>query len=140
MGVLILLITVVMIFDYRYSGKRRTLVGVATGSVSGAISGFFGVPAFPLAAIYLHSSSLAPAAIRVNILAAICCTLMVYLIVLSLHGAYNATIAMRAALLAPIFTLGVFSGQYLFRIAPADCFKKVTYAVLICTALVLLVT
>ena len=47
---------------------------------------------------------------------------------------------MRAALLTPIFTVGVYSGQYLFRIAPADWFKKVTYALLICTALIMLAT
>ena len=111
MGVLLLLITIFMMFGYRYTGKRRTLVGVATGSVAGAISGFFGVPAFPLSAIYLHNSGLSPAAIRANVLAAICCMLMVYLIVLSLHGVYNATIVMRAALLAPIFTVLLMAGN-----------------------------
>ena len=65
---------------------------------------------------------------------------MVYLIVLSLHGAYNTTIVMHATLLAPVFTIGVYFGQYLFRIAPADWFKKVTYALLICTALIMLAT
>ncbi len=58
----------------------------------------------------------------------------------SLRGAYNTTIIMRAALLAPIFTVGVYSGLYLFRIAPADWFKKVTYTLLVCTALIMLAT
>jgi uncharacterized membrane protein YfcA len=47
---------------------------------------------------------------------------------------------MRAARLAPIFTVGVYSGLYLFRIAPADWFKKVTYTLLVCTALIMLAT
>jgi uncharacterized membrane protein YfcA len=47
---------------------------------------------------------------------------------------------MRAARLAPIFTVGVYSGQYLFRIAPADWFKNVAYALVIRTALIMLAT
>ena len=140
MGVMILFITIFMMFGYRYRGERRMLVGVATGSVTGAISGFFGVPAFPLAAIYLHNAALAPGVIRANVLSAICCTLSMYLIVLSLHGVYDAAIIIRAVLLTPIFAAGVYCGQYLFRIAPVEWFKKATYGVLICTAVMMLGT
>lgn len=138
MGVLILLITIFMIFGYRYTGKRRATVGVATGSVAGAITGSFGVPAFPLSAIYFHNSSLAPEIIRANVLAALLCTLAVSIIGLSLHGVYDSSVIVRAALLAPIFAIGVYFGQYLFRKVPVDWFKKVTYGVLICTALMML--
>lgn len=140
MGVFILLITVVMMLGYRYTGKRRIWVGIGTGGAAGAISGFFGVPAFPLAAIYLHHADRSPGEIRANVLAAICCTLTVYLIVLILNGAYDLTVLIRAAILTPIFMGGVYLGQYLFRIAPADWFKKVTYVVLICTALIMLIS
>ena len=140
MGVLILLITVFMMFGYRYTGKRRVLVGVATGSVAGGITGSFGVPAFPLSAIYFHSSSLAPDTIRANVLTALLCNLIVGIIGLGLQGVYNEAIIWRAVLVCPIFTVGIYLGQYLFRIAPADWFKKLTYGVLICTALFLLAT
>jgi uncharacterized membrane protein YfcA len=138
MGVFILLITVVMMLGYRYTGKRRIWVGIGTGGAAGAISGFFGVPAFPLAAIYLHHADRSPAEIRANVLAAICCTLTVYLIVLSLNGAYNRSVLVHAAILTPIFTAGVYLGQYLFRIAPIGWFKKITYAILICTAFIMM--
>ena len=138
MGVFVMLITVFMMFGYRYAGERRTLVGVATGSVAGGITGSFGVPAFPLSAIYFHNSSLAPEIIRANVLTALCCTLIVSIVGLGLQGVYDGAILMRAVLLGPIFTAGIYLGQHLFRIAPADWFRKVTYAVLICTALILL--
>jgi uncharacterized membrane protein YfcA len=138
MGVFILLITVVMMLGYRYTGKRRIWVGFGTGGVAGAISGFFGVPAFPLAAMYLHHSDRSPREIRANVLAAICCTLTVYLIVLSLNGAYNRSVLIDAAILTPIFAAGVYLGQHLFRIAPTDWFRKVTYAILIGTALIMM--
>jgi len=138
MGALILLVTFVMMLGYRYSGKRRIWVGFGTGGAAGAISGFFGVPAFPLAAIYLHHADRSPGEIRANVLAAICCTLTVYLIVLSLNGAYNPSVLLHAAILTPIFTAGVYLGQYLFRVAPTEWFKKVTYGILICTALLMM--
>ena len=76
MGVFILLITVFMMFGYQYTGKRRILVGVVTGSVAGGITGSFGVPAFPLAAIYFHNSASTPEIIRANVLMALCCASM----------------------------------------------------------------
>ena len=66
MGVFILLITIFMIFGYRYAGKRRSLVGMATGTVAGSITGSFGVPAFPLSAIYFHNSASQPEIIRAH--------------------------------------------------------------------------
>ena len=139
MGVFILLITIFMMFGYRYAGKRRSLVGMATGTVAGSITGSFGVPAFPLSAIYFHNSASQPEIIRANVMMALTCTLIASIVGLSFQGVYDASILLRAAILYPIFTAGVFIGQYLFRVAPVEWFKKVTYGILICTALVLLV-
>ena len=77
MVVFVLLITVFMMFGYRYAGKRRTLVGVATGSVAGGTTDSFGVPAFPLSAIYFHNSAAAPELFRANVLTAFCSTSLV---------------------------------------------------------------
>ena len=129
-----------MIFGYRYAGKRRRLVGVATGSVAGAITGSFGVPAFPLSAIYFHNSASEPGVIRSNVLTAICFTLIFSIVGLAAHGVYSEASLLRASLVFPIFTLGIYLGHFLFRIAPADWFAKVTYGVLICSGLVLMTT
>lgn len=91
-----------------------------------------------MAAVYLHHADRSPGEIRANVLAAICCTLTVYLIVLSLNGAYNPSVLLHAAILTPIFTAGVYLGQYRFRVAPTEWFKKVTYDILICTALTMM--
>jgi uncharacterized membrane protein YfcA len=64
----------------------------------------------------------------------------VYLIVLSVNGLYNRSVLMQAAVLVPIFTAGIYLGRYLFRIAPADWFKKATYGILIFTALIMFAT
>ena len=138
MGAFILFITVFMMFGYRYTGKRRALVGVATGTVAGGITGSFGVPAFPLSAIYFHNSLHPPEIIRANVLTALCCSLIVGIVGLSLQGIYNQPIIMRAILLAPIFTAGIYVGRYLFLNTPAEWFRKVTYAILVFIGLVML--
>jgi uncharacterized protein len=140
MGVFILLITIFMMFGYRYAGTRRTLVGVVTGSVAGTITGSFGVPAFPLSAIYFHNSASAPEIVRANVLMALSCTLIASIVGLAIQDVYNVSILLRAAILCPIFTASIYIGQYLFRVAPIEWFKKVTYAILICTALILMAT
>lgn len=140
MGILILLITIFLMFGYRYAGKNRLLVGIATGSVAGGITGSFGVPAFPLSAIYFHNSPFSPEVIRANVLTALSCNLTVGLAGLCLQGVYDQHIIIRAILVAPVFTLGIYLGRFSFSIAPANWFKLVTYAVLICTALVLIFT
>ena len=42
------------------------------------------------------------------------------------------------AILTPIFAACVYLGQHLFRIAPTDWFKKVTYVILIGIALIMM--
>jgi len=140
MGIFILLITVFMIFGWRYNGKRRILVGICTGSVAGGITGSFGVPAFPLSAVYFHSSTSSPEVIRANVLAALACNLVVGIIGLSLQGVYNVPMVMKAIFVGPVFIFGIYAGRYLFELAPAAWFQKVTYGILICTALFLLIS
>ena len=59
MGVLILLVTIIMMFGYRYTGQRRTLVGAATGSLAGAMSEFLACPPL-LSPPYFHIISASP--------------------------------------------------------------------------------
>ena len=138
MGIFVLFITVFMIFGWRYNGKRRVLVGVCTGSVAGGITGSFGVPAFPLSAIYFHSSASPPEIIRANVLAALACNLVVGIMGLSLQGVYTVAMVLQALFVGPVFIMGIYMGRYFFGLAPTAWYRIVTYGILICTALILL--
>jgi len=47
---------------------------------------------------------------------------------------------MKAIFVGPVFIFGIYAGRYLFELAPAAWFQKVTYGILICTALFLLIS
>lgn len=140
MGVFILLITVFIMFGFQYTGTHRSLIGFSTGAVAGGITGAFGVPAFPLSALYFHSSPSSADKIRANVLTALCCNLIIGIIGLSIQGVYNEPLILRAVIIAPVFMAGVYLGQFLFRIAPVAWFKNVTYGILIVSALVLIIS
>ena len=140
MGVFIILITLFMISGWRYTGKRRYAVGITTGAIAGGITGSFGVAAFPLSALYFHSSSSGLETIRANVLMALASNLVVAILGLAIQGIYPPTLIARALVIAPIFVCGAFFGQYLFNYAPVNWFKPVVYIILILSAIALLIT
>ena len=54
MGIIIILITLLMASNWSYTGKRGLTGKLFTGGLSGAITGGFGVPGFPLQVMYFH--------------------------------------------------------------------------------------
>ena len=139
MAVFILLITGFMMSGWNYSGKRSIFSAIFTGTVSGGITGCFGVPGFPLQVMYFHTSPEKTEIKRANVLAAMACGALVAILGLIAQDVYTETILIRALIIAPIFIIGARWGKYLYKISPAKWFKKVTYGILIFTALTLFI-
>ena len=139
MAVFILFITGFMMSGWNYSGKRSIFSAVFTGTISGGITGCFGVPGFPLQVMYFHTSSEKIEIKRFNVLTAMACGTLVAILGLILQGVYTETMLVRALIIAPIFIIGAKLGEYLYKISPAKWFKKVTYCILIFTGLTLFI-
>ena len=139
MAVIILVITALLMSGWTYPGKRKPIIGFYIGSISGAITGGFGVPAFPITATYLHSSKNQIEVKRANVLSALACGILVAISGLILQGVYTYEIVLRALIIAPTFILGSKLGEIIFKIAPANWFYNVTYMVLIFAAISLLI-
>jgi hypothetical protein len=60
-------------------------------------------------------------------LAALACGLAVAITGLFFQNIYNQEMLLRAEIIAPTFILGVKLGEYIFKIARVNWFKKVTY-------------
>ena len=140
MGFFILLITIFMIFGWQYSGKKRPLIGMGMGAITGGITGSFGVPAFPLSALYFHTSNATAKTKRANVTVTLGCNVMVAICGLIMHEIYDQSLIFKSILISPFFILGTLLGQFLFKIAPVEWFKFVTYGILIIIALALLFT
>jgi uncharacterized membrane protein YfcA len=139
MAVFILLITAFMMSGWNYSGKHNLFSGVITGAVSGVITGSFGVPGFPLQVMYFHTSNSSLDIKRANVLTAMACGAIVAICGLIIQGAYTKILFSQALIIAPIFIIGAKLGEYFYKVAPAEWFKKITYGILILTALTLLI-
>jgi len=140
MGIIIFVITFLMAINWNYTGKRGLVSKLFTGGFSGAITGGFGVPGFPLQVMFFHNSSSTAEIKRLNVLAALACGLAVAITGLFFQNIYNQDMLLRAGIIAPTFILGVKLGEYIFKIAPVNWFKKVTYFILFLTSIMLLVT
>ncbi len=138
MGIIIFLITLLMASNWNYKGKRGLISKLLTGGFSGAITGGFGVPGFPLQVMYFHSSSSRVEMKRANVLAALACGLVVAITGLFFQNIYTQEMLIRGAIIAPTFIIGAKIGEKIFKVAPADWFRKVTYIILFATALMLL--
>ena len=137
MGIIIILITLLMASNWSYTGKRGLTDKLFAGGFSGAITGGFGVRGFPLQVMYFHSSSSTVEMKRANVLAALACGLVVAITGLLIQSVYTQEILIRAVIIAPTFIFGAKLGQMIFKVAPADWFQKVTYLILLFTALML---
>ena len=137
MGIIIFLITLLMASNWSYTGKRSLTSKLFTGGFSGAITGGFGVPGFPLQVMYFHSSSSTVEMKRANVLAALACGLVVAITGLLIQSVYTQEMLIRAVIIAPTFIFGAKLGEMIFKVAPADWFRKVTYLILLITALML---
>ena len=139
MGVIILCITSLMASGWNYAGRRGMVSRLFTGGLSGAITGGFGVPGFPLQVLYFHSSTSTIEMKRLNVLAALACGLVVAIAGLTFQKIYTQEMLIRAFIIAPTFIVGAKLGGMIFQRAPADWFKKITYLILFSTAVMLLV-
>ena len=127
-----------MASNWNYSGKRSLISKVFTGGTSGAITGGFGVPGFPLQVMYFHTSLSTINIKRSNVLAALACGLAVAITGLAIQNIYTQEMLIRAVIIAPTFIMGAKLGEMIYKVAPTDWFKKITYLVLLTTAIMLI--
>lgn len=139
MAVIILIITGLLMSGWNYPGNRKPIVGFCIGSISGGITGGFGVPAFPMTASYLLSSNDQIETKRANVLSALACGIVVAVSGLIFQKVYNFEIILNALVIAPTFIVGSKLGERIFILAPTEWFSKVTYLILIFSAISLFI-
>ncbi len=138
MGVFILAASAVLISGWTYPGKRNLLTSITAGAITGGVTGSFGIPGGPFMVIYYLSAPVEPAVQRANLIISVGVAIVFLIGGLFVAGAYTPETIMRAIVIVPIFVAGSRTGQYLFKVAPTEWFKKVTFAILIATGISIL--
>jgi uncharacterized membrane protein YfcA len=139
MGLFILLTTSVMMWGRTYNGPRNIFTRVLTGLATGGVTGGTGIPGAPIMVMYYLAAKVAPTVQRANILITGCVFSLCVIIGLAHNEIYSPTIILLILILSPIFMIATRVGQYLFKIAPAEWFKKMAYSLLVLAGVTLLI-
>ena len=138
MGVFILVASAVLASGWTYPGKRGLVPSVVSGALAGGVTGGFGIPGGPFLVIYFMSAPVEPAVQRANMIVSFSIAIVFMIGGLIFNGAYPQDTIARAIVIVPMFVVGARMGQYIFKIAPAEWFKKVTFGLLVATGITVL--
>lgn len=138
MGGFILVFALVLFSGWVYRGPRGIVPSVLVGGLAGGITGTSGVGGPPLALYYLASPE--PVDVqRANIVISIVVLTTAMVVSIAVGGGYSVDVLLRAVILTPAFTFGIWSGARLFSIAPKSYFRRAALWLLIVTGISVIV-
>ena len=138
MGIFILIGTLILFSGWRYRGPQTRLISLGFGWVTGLFSGFFGVPTGPFTGIYFLSSPVEKDIIQSNIQLVIIFTILSFFAYfIFVEGFDSKFLALGLSMSIPL-SIGLKSGIFLFDIVSETYFRYITYAILFCLGLALI--
>ena len=138
MGIFILLGTFILFSGWRYKGPQTRLISLAFGWVTGLFSGFFGVPTGPFTGIYFLSSPVEKYIIQSNIQLVIIFTILSFFAYFIFVEGFDSKFLALGLLMSIPLSIGLKSGIFLFDIVSETYFRYITYAILFCLGLALI--
>jgi uncharacterized protein len=132
-GAVLILLLLVMT-GWRYAGTLRPAAIVGLGSMGGFLGGVAGVPGPPVIMFYMASSR-AIAVIRANFLLYLLGFDVLMLSVFAVFGLLDATAAVVALILVPVYMVANVIGARLFDPDRETLFRAVAYSVIAASAL-----
>ena len=138
MGIFILIGTLILFSGWRYRGPQTRLISLGFGGITGLFSGFFGVPTGPFTGIYFLSSPAEKDIIQSNIQLVIIFTILTFFAYfIFVEGFDSKYLALGLSMSIPL-SIGLKSGIFLFDIVSETYFRYITYAILFCLGLALI--
>lgn len=134
-SMIILLLTLLLILNFRI--KRSSQRDIIVGTVSGALTTSIGMPGPPLL-LYFSGTATEKGMLRGTTLAFY---LYIYLISLIFQFLFTGTtkdVWISSALALPLVIIGLFIGQFLFKLLNQKLFQMFTYGILLFTGFYLL--
>ena len=139
MGGIVILVAIIMIRGWNYSGPRNILTSAAAGSFSGFTAGFFGMGA-PGMTIYYLSGTVRAAVQRANILIVLGVVSAATMTGVAIGGGADLGSLILGIVLILPFALPMWIGSHFFRRASTEVYRRVCLWLLIVmgTAIILL--
>jgi uncharacterized membrane protein YfcA len=130
----VLLFSAVLLFGWRYEGRRPLPASVGVGALSGFLMALTSLGNPPVM-IYLLSSRDSSAANRANFTGYFAITLCALILLMSFSGMVSRQALQQAAILLPGFILAAWFGSRLFRRSSEALYRRVALGLLVCAGL-----
>jgi len=133
-GGFVLVIALILMSGWRYTGDRGgvkgTLARIVTGSLGGWLAGFGGIGG-PIPVLYFMAAPGQAAVQRANNVIAVSALVPMVLVTLIYNGNITELTLIRVLLLVPTYMIGTWLGAHSFKKAPAKIFRKAVLVLLI---------
>ncbi len=123
---MVLASTVALASGWRYRRAPTMAVSLAVGGVAGFTNGAVGIGGPPLVLFWLGGRS-DTGLVRTNIFAYFAITTVITLALYAWHGIFTGSIILLGFALLPLYGLGLFLGDRLFRGASDVVFRRVAF-------------
>ena len=118
---------------WTYRGTRGVTASGVVGTLTGGVTGAFGIPGGPFFVVYFLSASVEPHVQRANIIISVSVAISFLMAGLIVDGVYDSLTLAKSVLVVPMFLIGSRIGKRLFEVIPAAWFKKFAYGLLLVT-------
>lgn len=133
----ILALVAVLWSGWRYHGPRGAGVSFAAGSVAGVLSGIASIPGPPVI-VYWMASAMKAAVVRANLLTLFLLGEFVSIGNIWLAGLMQRDVVLTGIAAAPVYLAGILVGWWLFGFTSEAAYRRLTYVLIICAALLAL--
>ena len=137
-GAVVLLVAIVMLRGWSYSGPRNRWTAALCGAVGGFTNGYFGIGA-PAVTFYFLGPKVSAAVARANILLIIGTFSVATVIAIAIGGGIGTETGLRAVVLFVPYSLSLWIGSRLFRRASDDLYRNIALWLLMAMGVTVLV-
>jgi uncharacterized membrane protein YfcA len=120
---------------WRYRGPTRAPLSVLVGSLAGFLSGFAQIPGPPVL-IYWLGREIVSRTMRANAIVFFMTTTIISGVAYLVGGIFTEAVLVRAAVLLPIYGVGMFFGSRFFGLAGERTYRGIAYAAILFAAIV----
>lgn len=123
-ALIVLALVAILATGWRYRGVPSTATTLATGGLSGFMSGSTGLGGPPVILFWIAGQSKAPA-LRANVIALFGLNTVVSISVFTINGLFTAEVIRLSLLFIPIYGLALLGGARLFKFASEQAFRTI---------------
>jgi uncharacterized membrane protein YfcA len=137
LSLVILLSVGLLAAGFRYRGPTRPALSIGVGGIAGFLSGAVQIPGPPVL-VYWLARDIVSATMRANAIVFFCFTTVVSGIGYVAAGIFTADVLARAAVLFPVYGIGMLIGSRMFGWASEATYRRIAYASVLFVAAVTL--